>query len=769
MSVGQKRYRAFISYSQRDKAHARRIHKALENYRVPKGIDAPGIDPKTRRIGRFFRDDDEMGAASDLGEALRGAIADSENLIVICSPNSAKSKWVNEEVLHFKRTGRADRVFAVIAGGEPNVSGDEPCVTAKTECYPPALRRALGPNGEADGPPTEPFGLDIRKNKPVRFTARLAAALLDLPFDTIWRREQRRRRKKIISSLTTAAVLSVAIGLAGLFVVGQVQTSSDRAILKERIALVIDASEAAAHTNIPFDRRDEAIEAARTERYRAAALTYVLHRQSPKDAAPYLDRLGYWIAFEGGETVQSDLYGPLAKIHPDPDVDAVLLLPREQPAYLDLASDQLRVLSGLGAPLSTPTSGVLSPDRKWALSRPSDREIIAWDVTSKSLTWRREPVELGLWGPPSIAFHPDGGTVAIAECCEVEIRNSNSGEIVDRLPIPYPPREFGVPDVSSLTFSASGNLLHLSLSETGFLTYDFETLNWSDTIPVRPEFHDDLRTLDEGVVLFAPFYFSSRETYSGNVPLLKAYDTQSGDAILRIDPWWCVHGEPIEKDDDCQPDIFDSRPGQSHVIINKISTHGWGFRVFDARRPDMVLTPEVPNCESPDIGHDTCAFASAVLLGNGTQVAFGGYDGLIRVYDLESGELERTIALTTSDPVYRLQRAGEDRLLAIAGTQHGSLYSVDTVRGEVVSENIGFTSVGTMLTAFDDGDVIIDPPSWNSPLRVLRRFSAITSQDGHARICDAALSEKLVIDPRDLDMVPDSFARSPRVCDHPPR
>ena len=55
MSVGQKRFRAFISYSQKDKAHARRLHKSLETYRVPKGIDAPGIDPKTRRLGRFFR------------------------------------------------------------------------------------------------------------------------------------------------------------------------------------------------------------------------------------------------------------------------------------------------------------------------------------------------------------------------------------------------------------------------------------------------------------------------------------------------------------------------------------------------------------------------------------------------------------------------------------------------------------------------------------------------------------------------------------------
>ena len=39
-------------------------------------------------MGRFFGDDDEMGTA-DVGEALRGALADSESLIVSCSPNAA--------------------------------------------------------------------------------------------------------------------------------------------------------------------------------------------------------------------------------------------------------------------------------------------------------------------------------------------------------------------------------------------------------------------------------------------------------------------------------------------------------------------------------------------------------------------------------------------------------------------------------------------------------------------------------------------------------
>jgi hypothetical protein len=49
------RYRAFISYSQRDRRQARRLHSALEAYRLPKGIEAEA--QPDRRLGRFFRDD----------------------------------------------------------------------------------------------------------------------------------------------------------------------------------------------------------------------------------------------------------------------------------------------------------------------------------------------------------------------------------------------------------------------------------------------------------------------------------------------------------------------------------------------------------------------------------------------------------------------------------------------------------------------------------------------------------------------------------------
>ena len=216
MGKSAKRFRAFISYSQKDKHHAKRLHHYLKSYRIPGGVDAP-VDPDSRKLGRFFRDDEEMGAATDLGATLQGAISESESLIVIASPNAARSMWVNEEVLHFKRTGREERIFVVIADGEPNASGDP--ARQALECYPPGLRFKMGKDGRLSDLPTEPFGLDMRKESFRRLCARLAAGLLAIPFDTLWKRDRRRRQKRIAFAAGGGLIGILATGGAAFFYV----------------------------------------------------------------------------------------------------------------------------------------------------------------------------------------------------------------------------------------------------------------------------------------------------------------------------------------------------------------------------------------------------------------------------------------------------------------------------------------------------------------------------------------------------------------------
>src|SRR3989442_7058538 len=128
------KYRAFLSYSHRDKAWGKWLHGALEGYRIDKdlvGRDTPaGPVPKTLRP--IFRDREDFSAGHSLTEQTLAALEASQFLIVLCSPNAAPSRYVDEEVRRFKLLGRAERVLPVIVDGEP---GDR-----ERECFPPALR-----------------------------------------------------------------------------------------------------------------------------------------------------------------------------------------------------------------------------------------------------------------------------------------------------------------------------------------------------------------------------------------------------------------------------------------------------------------------------------------------------------------------------------------------------------------------------------------------------------------------------------------------------
>lgn len=200
------RYRGFISYSKHDQNHAKRLHSALETYRVPKGIDVPV--EQNRRLGRFFRDDDEMGASVDLGGALRDALEGSENLIVICSPHAARSKWVNEEIRHFRSSERADRIFGVIVDGTPN--SDDPA----QNCFPPALTAPAASEELISERHAEPLAIDLRKEPFQRARIRLVAGLLKIPFDGLWQREKRRTmRRRAVAAVVSVALLSIIVVL----------------------------------------------------------------------------------------------------------------------------------------------------------------------------------------------------------------------------------------------------------------------------------------------------------------------------------------------------------------------------------------------------------------------------------------------------------------------------------------------------------------------------------------------------------------------------
>ena len=198
------RYRAFLSYSHHDAHWARWLLRKLESYRVPKRlVGTPGRDgPIPARLGAMFRDRDELPTAGDLSGTIRAALTDSSSLVVICSPHSAQSQWVEAEVKAFLEQGRSDRVFCFVVDGDPNVRS----------CFPPSTFD----HGR------EPLAADARKDGDGKERAflKLVAGLLGVGFDALVQRETQRRNRRL-AYVAAAAIAGMAV-TSTLAVVAQV-------------------------------------------------------------------------------------------------------------------------------------------------------------------------------------------------------------------------------------------------------------------------------------------------------------------------------------------------------------------------------------------------------------------------------------------------------------------------------------------------------------------------------------------------------------------
>src|SRR5262245_43503512 len=104
-SLVELKYRAFISYSHADTEWANWLHKRLEGFRI--GRDLIGNETPMGRVPSklrpIFRDRDDFTAGHSLNEQTLTALDASASLILLCSPRSAKSHYVNEEVRLFKQ------------------------------------------------------------------------------------------------------------------------------------------------------------------------------------------------------------------------------------------------------------------------------------------------------------------------------------------------------------------------------------------------------------------------------------------------------------------------------------------------------------------------------------------------------------------------------------------------------------------------------------------------------------------------------------------
>lgn len=179
----------FISYRHTDIKAARWLQLLLETYSFPVAIRQRKPDlPKRIKV---FRDKDEL-TSGILDEEIQKKLDESKYLVVICSPEAVKSKYVGDEIAYFRSKGRERQIIPFIIKGKPN---------SAEECYHPELKKC----GEL-------LGIEVREEESafhaIRFHKafiRLVGRLLDLDFGELWN-----RRRHLLIKLSSAAVLVLA-------------------------------------------------------------------------------------------------------------------------------------------------------------------------------------------------------------------------------------------------------------------------------------------------------------------------------------------------------------------------------------------------------------------------------------------------------------------------------------------------------------------------------------------------------------------------------
>ncbi|NCG05510.1 MAG: TIR domain-containing protein [Gammaproteobacteria bacterium] len=189
---------AFISYSHKDAAWATWVQREIERYRLPAAFAKEKALPK--RLGKVFRDREELSTGQNLGDHLTAALEQSQNLIVICSPNAVQSQWVSQEIEYFKNLGRGDRIFALLVEGGAE-SLPQPLLT------------------DIQGNALEPLAADPRKDADGRRLAKLKliAGMLETNLDQLAQRERARRQQLLFSYAGLANLFLMAIGAALYF------------------------------------------------------------------------------------------------------------------------------------------------------------------------------------------------------------------------------------------------------------------------------------------------------------------------------------------------------------------------------------------------------------------------------------------------------------------------------------------------------------------------------------------------------------------------
>ena len=209
------RYEGFLSYSHAaDGTLAPQLQSALHGFAKPWY--------RLRAI-RIFRDKTSLSATPSLWPSIEAALRNSGFLLLMASPDAAKSHWVRKEVETFLNLAGPKRILIILTEGE--LEWDEAAADfdwRRTNAFPQLGRPVFE---------EEPLWVDLRalrssesvslRNPDFRdAVARLSSALRGIPTDQLIGEDIRHHRKTmrlLWSALVLFALLAAGLAVAGYY------------------------------------------------------------------------------------------------------------------------------------------------------------------------------------------------------------------------------------------------------------------------------------------------------------------------------------------------------------------------------------------------------------------------------------------------------------------------------------------------------------------------------------------------------------------------
>jgi len=429
MASNTSHYDAFVSYSHgQDQALAQALQSELQRFA------RPWYKPRALRI---FRDQTNLSASPGLWPSIEQALKQSSWFILMASPASAKSHWVQQEVQWWLKHRDAGHVLIALTVGEIHWAGED-FDWSRTDAIPSQLSGLFS---------DEPLWIDLRQLRPAALPAAesaphlgdivadLAAPIRGRDKDTLVGehvRYQRRTRRLVRTVIASLSALVVAVSITAYIANDQ----RGRAVTQARIATARQlAAESEALLNTHLDTAELlAVEAYRTDndpQTRAALFAAVA--ASPA-LVRYLPTGGQVSAIAGSDNGQVAVAGT---------TDGRIL--RWQP------------FTGISHLVARMPHAITS------VATSADGATMAATDGTEAVVWSRGSVTRLARGARSVAVSPSGRYLAVSEGGRVSLIDRSTGQVTTAPPGVPAGRVVMPTDNDVVAVSSAGSWAHLTV------------------------------------------------------------------------------------------------------------------------------------------------------------------------------------------------------------------------------------------------------------------------------------------------------------------